>query len=322
MKKIKILVLGTSGDVSQGIIKSLKESTLSYELYGACVEDVSIGQQWCDSFSKVPYAKEETFIPWLIHFCNKEEIDLVLTGVEENIYAIAQSLSELNEKTKTLFKFSSKEQLDIGQNKWNTCQWLEAHQCNFPQYRLATDKQGISELVEKVGYPLIAKPIHGKGSSGLKLMEQESDWLEMTSCSDYIIQEYVGSGDEEYTVGTYCNQKGDLVEMIIMKRVLKNGGTFFAEVVDHEKVAEEVRKICKQFKPVGPMNIQLRINGKGEPVAFEFNVRFSGTTAIRSFYGFRDVEALVREYVYQEEIASCFQVRKGSAIRYMSEVFF
>ncbi len=51
------------------------------------------------------------------------------------------------------------------------------------------------------------------------------------------------------------------------------------------------------------------------------NVRFSGTTPMRSKFGFRDVEAMIREYVLNEDIKNLFKSKKGEVFRYTNELY-
>lgn len=87
-----------------------------------------------------------------------------------------------------------------------------------------------------------------------------------------------------------------------MHRRLYKGTTVYAKVEKNDCIHEEAAKICKAFKPVGPLNIQLRLDKDNNPICFELNVRFSGTTAMRTAFGFRDVEAMIKEYVLHEDI--------------------
>ena len=106
-----------------------------------------------------------------------------------------------------------------------------------------------------------------------------------------------------------------------MRRELKYGTTFKAEIVENSAITAEVTKICERFKPVGPLNIQLRMDQNNRPVCFELNVRFSGTTPMRAHYGFNDVEAMIKEYVLEQELPEQFEIRKGIVYRYMNEIY-
>ena len=85
---IHILVLGVGGNVSQGIVKALRKTDLDIHITGACVSPASAGLYMCDEAFLSPYAKEECFISWLAEICNRQKIDMIVTGVEEIIREI------------------------------------------------------------------------------------------------------------------------------------------------------------------------------------------------------------------------------------------
>jgi carbamoyl-phosphate synthase large subunit len=69
----------------------------------------------------------------------------------------------------------------------------------------------------------------------------------------------------------------------------------------------------------GPLNVQCFITD-GEPIIFEINPRFSGTTPIRSAVGFREVDAVLRNYLFGEEV-QLKNKRDIIAIRYLDELY-
>lgn len=322
-KRVKILILGVGGNVSQGIIKALKNSNVEAELIGACISKDAVGLYMCDKAYIAPYANEKNFLPWLIDLCNKENIDIVLTGVEENIYAIMEQIELFNSKTNAIFIASDFEKLTIGQDKYLTCKWLEENNCNYPKYCRLEDSTAVETLIKEVGFPLVAKPCIGKSSRGVYLVKNrvELEEIMQKETEPYVLQECVGDSETEYTVGCYCDKNGKFVDAIIMRRRVKDGSTFWAEVVENEVIYEEVKKICNAFRPQGPLNVQLRLNEAGQPVCFELNVRFSGTTPIRTHYGYKDVEAMIKEYVLDEDITECFNITKGQVFRYTDELY-
>lgn len=66
----RILLLGVGGNVSQGILKALRETKLDLYIVGACVSQYSSGLYLCDEALISPYANAESFIPWVIGICN------------------------------------------------------------------------------------------------------------------------------------------------------------------------------------------------------------------------------------------------------------
>jgi carbamoyl-phosphate synthase large subunit len=320
MDKLNILIIGVGGNVSQGIIRALEKSNLKYKCIGACISSESLGLYMCDIAYICPLAKDKDFIGWLINICNKEKVDIVLSGVEEVLEAISANYNILKENTQSQFISSPYEQIRIGQDKLLTCEWLKANNCNYPRFAVSDDAAAIKVLENKCGYPLIAKPRKGKGSSGIKIIYNPAELIEISNRDDYIVQEYLGNKDSEYTVGCYVNPQGEFKGMIILKRELQYGTTYMAEVVHDKTIYEEALKICNAFKPIGPLNIQLRIHNN-IPVCFELNVRYSGTTPIRAHFGFNDVEIGIREMLLKETIEKPFDVKEGKVYRYWNEFY-
>lgn len=317
-----ILVLGVGGNVSQGIIKALRLSKLPLKIFGACVSEYSKGLYLCDAGYLCPYARDKKFIPWVIQFCNNQKIDMIFTGVEENIIKLAQNIEILKKRTNALFISSSYEQLRVGQNKFLTCQWLEKSGCNFPKYHLWKNIDNGIKFAEFIGYPVIAKPCNGKSAKGVYIIHNSNELADFGDMTGYVLEEYIGDETSEYTIGCYSDKAGRIKSIIPMQRKLHNGTTVWAKTVDNPTIVKECKKICEKFRPIGPLNIQMRLDITGKPICFEMNVRFSGTTAIRANLGFEDVKALVLEYLYgQDNIDSCFELKQGEVFRYDEEMY-
>lgn len=318
---MKTLVLGAGGNVSQGIIKAIRETKLPIEIIGACISEYSKGLYMCDEAYISPYANDPKFISWVIDFCNEHDIDIIFTGVEENIIELAKNEELIRNNTKTIFISSSYEQLLVGQDKFLTCEFLKNSGCNFPKYKLWDGISTAIEFAETTGYPIIAKPRNGKSAKGLHLFKTRTDIEEFRNLQNYVLEECVGNDNSEYTVGCYVDKHGVLQELFPMRRKLYNGTTVWAQTEHNDHIIRECTRICEAFKPKGPLNIQLRIDKSGIPVCFEMNVRFSGTTAIRSHFGFQDVKAMILEYLYDEDISDCFHFKTGEVFRFDEEFY-
>jgi len=326
MRKLTILLLGMGGNVSQGILKAIRnygfaKEQVEVKIVGACISAASAGLYMCDKACLSPYASDSGFVDWVIEVCNREQVDMILTGVEENIIALQAEKDKLQGQTKALFVASPLDMLQIGQDKFATCEWLKRNGCAYPEYCRFEDKEAVRQLVQKVGFPLIAKPCHGKGSGGLYYLENRASLEALRVSESYVLQECVGDSEKEYTVGCYCDKEGKLREMIIMHRRLEHGSSVAVEVVHDESIKSEAEKICQAFQPSGPLNIQMRKDDSGRAVCFELNVRFSGTTPMRSHFGYQDVAAMIKEYCLGEEIGECFKVHDGVAYRYTNEFY-
>ena len=318
MMQINILELGVGGNVSQGILTAIRCSDLNCHIVGACISEESLGLYYCDTAYISPYANDPVFVDWVADICIKESIDIVCTGVEENVMALETNRKKLESKTSAIFISCTKDQLEIGLSKYKTAKWLQENGCNYPKSADINNKAELEELIREIGFPLIAKPNSGKGSQGIFIAHSMNE-LKQIEGKDYCVQELLGDDKSEYTIACYVDKKGNSHPTLIMHRHLKHGTTFMAEIVQDDAIRKECERICERFKPQGPLNIQLRIH-HNKPVCFELNVRFSGTTPIRAKWGYNDVEAMIREYVLDESV-SLTPLKEGKVYRYYNEAF-
>ncbi len=321
---LNILVLGVGSNVSQGIVKALRNiDEIDIHIIGACISPSSTGLYLCDEAYLMPKACDEKFVSWYIETCNNKKVDMTFTGVEENIDALIENRETIEKACKAKFVYPPVDIWEIGRDKYKTCQWLEKNNLPYPNYVFATSEKEVEGLAKKVGFPLVAKPVKGKSSTGVVLAHTIRDLEGIIGKEDYVVEEYVGDSDAEYTVGCYFDKNGKLQSKIVMHRYLKNGSTSLAEIVQDEKIEKLIDEIAVKINMVGPLNIQIRKKKDGTPVCFEWNVRYSGTTAIRNHFGFGDVKAAIYEYVLNKDISDCFNAKsKAVAVRTEHEIYF
>jgi carbamoyl-phosphate synthase large subunit len=315
---LTVLVLGVGGNVSQGILKALAMSSLHLRVVGACVSPRAFGLYTVDTAYFSPPAAAPSFLSWLLTVCRRERVQAILSGVEPVLDVLAENAETIRAETDAIPIVSDSATLDIGNNKLTTCHWLTANGFNAPRSAKSTDSDGVARLVNSdCGYPLIAKPCRGKGGR-IFTVRNDTDLAWAVAQADYLLQEYLGGDDEEYTVGTFSDRDGRLAGSIVMRRRLLEGTTVWAELGEFPAVRTEAERIASALRPLGPCNIQLRMSN-GSPVCFEINVRFSGTTPIRAHYGWNDVEATLRHYVLDEPVPPLPHITEGAVARYWNE---
>jgi carbamoyl-phosphate synthase large subunit len=320
---LNILVLGISGNVSFGIMRVLRKNFPESKIIGSCINS-SLSNYFCDHFIESPLASSENFLKWLVETCNAYNINIVFSGVEEIINVIAVNKLYVEGRTKACFTFSNDSCLKIGNSKLETVKWLRDNDFYYPDFTLIKGKDDVSQFFNFLKKPIILKPIVGKGSSGIFFIRDvsEIDDLDL-DFENYIAQEMIGSNLTEYTVGCYQSLAGKVIDPIVMRRELHNGHTIKSEIVINDSLSEYCKDVTKKFQPFGPLNIQLRLDEKNNPVIFEFNVRFSGTTLIRDFFGFKDVYSILNEKLYNIFDDNCFNYNKsGVCIRMLDEYFY
>lgn len=320
-----ILVLGISGNVSLGILRVLKKNFPSYKIIGACVKE-SFGNYFCDEFVISPFASDKTFLNWIVSICQDKKIDLIFSGVEEVIEVLVSFESFILANTDCKLTFSKYSSLSIGKCKFKTSEWLKNNNFSYPNFFIPNNLEEIENRFKLFRKPLIIKPLVGKGSQDIYKIESLKDFDFVNSSvknySNYLVQDLIGNDDCEYTIGCYQNIFGDVIKPIVFRRKLSNGNTVYAELIENECITDYAVNITKSFNPMGPLNVQLRLDNDGNPVCFELNVRFSGTSLIRDYFGFKDVVSLVGEKLFNEFSHSNFVISpNGICFRAANEFF-
>jgi carbamoyl-phosphate synthase large subunit len=317
---VTALVLGVGGNVSQGILKALELSDLRLRVVGACVSHLSAGLYTTDRAYVSPAAADPDFPQWLFDVCERERVDVVLSGVEPVLSGLSEHAGALRERTGAVALVSASDQLEVGQDKLLTAHWLAERGFPAPRTADAGDDAAVGDLVSTCGLPLVAKPRHGKGAVGVIEVATDADLGYVRRRPGYVLQERLGEAAEEYTVASLSDDQGQVRGAFALRRELQDGTTYRAEAGEFPDVRGEAIRIAEALRPTGPCNVQLRV-ADGRPVCFEINVRFSGTAPIRARLGFNDVEAAVRHYALGERAADLPVVRGGLALRYWNELY-
>jgi len=315
-----ILVLGVGGNVSQGILKALARSDLNLRVVGACTDATALGLYTTDRSLLSPLASDPGFPEWLEDLCRRESIHGVLSGVEPVLDQLSHMAELLRDRTGAIALVNRREAMEVGACKLRTCQWLEGEGLPHPRYADGADPEAVERLVESCGYPLLVKPARGKGSHGIFKLSKPQDLAVLGIIDRPVVQEYLGDEYSEYTVSTLTDGEDRSAGTIVFQRELTGGTTSAASAGEYPEVRAMAEKVFERLRPRGPCNLQCRIH-RGEPVPFELNVRFSGTTPIRAHLGFNDVAEAVRHYILGEPMNPLPLVTRGKVIRYWNELY-
>lgn len=328
--KLNIMVTASGSAIAQGIIKSLKMSSLDFDLITTDTQPYAAGLYRGKAGYIVPMAKHPDFIDEIIKICNRENIDCILIGTDYELLKFAENKDRIEKETNAKVVVSSPEKIKIADDKWLTHKFfLENKLPHIPSVL----HHNVDELIEKEGFPLIIKPRIGDSSKDTYvvkdrkeldkklsfLLNKKSDNKYLSEKSEPIIQKYLISNEEEFTSTTLTFDKR-CYGVISMNREMRFGGhTTKAIIKDFPEINKQIKKIAEIFNAFGPANFQSRLVN-GIPLVFEINCRFSGTTPFCSELGFNTVESAVRHIVLKEKILD-LKHKNGVILRYFNEVF-
>jgi carbamoyl-phosphate synthase large subunit len=318
---IRILVTGVGSLLGQGILKSIQNSTLNCNVTGTDYFSSAVGLYWVDKGYILPdilkpEISESQWIDALVNVIDQEEIDLVLPGLDFEIPILTKNKSNIEKQTKTIVLVSSEEVVKIGDDKWETVNYLKNNGFSYPNSSLPDT---VENFIQSNSFPLIVKPRFGHTSENVFLVNNSKELnAAIKTCDKPIIQEYLGDPEQEYTCSaTFIDN--EILTLISLRRTLKNGNTQQAFCERTDEIDKYIKKLTLSIKPYGPINFQLRLTKRG-PVVFEINPRFSGTTPIRDLFNVNEVDAVIRKLT-GSKLDSTYKEKEGVVIRYFENQY-
>ena len=182
-------------------------------------------------------------------------------------------------------------------------------------------------------FPVVVKPsVGGGGSANVYIAQSVNElmglaaYLELDKNNqEFVIQQYVGLPEDEYTVGILHDLDGNFIDSVAVRRELNGGLNVRMSVINKnlnnnlgpnlvissgisqgiigkfENITNQCREIAEALGSKGPLNFQCRFV-EGKVQIFEINPRFSGTTSLRAMIGFNEPDLLIDRHVLGREI--------------------
>jgi carbamoyl-phosphate synthase large subunit len=319
MKK-NILVTGAGALLGQGILRLLQIADFPKKIYTADPDPRSSGHWLGDYALTIPKVNESGYIDAIKKITVDYKIDAILVGTDVELPILAKYKDEFQTKFNCKIIVSNEEVIAIANDKFLTAAFLQKNNFPFPFSVMANDKNKLAEIEQKLGFPLFAKPFDGARSLGIKKINNHDELMEIYHPdSNLVVQQYLSESEGEYTSGCVVVD-GKCKVVVTLKRDLRDGNTYRAyRDAETSKYDSFIIPIAEKLNADGPVNFQFRILN-GEPVIFEINGRFSGTTPLRHFFGFNEVEALLKCYLFGEEI-KVPELKYGIVLRTWSDLF-
>ena len=315
-----ILVTGAGALLGQGILRLLKISDFQKKIFTADPDPRATGHWLGDCALTIPKASDPNFIEEIKSIVKEYNIDAILVGTDVELKRFAEVKEDFDRLFNCKVVVSDLGVIAISNDKFLTSQFLEENNFPYPISVMANDMESLLKIKEELGFPLFAKPVDGARSIGLVKINTEDELLKIyNKDSNLVVQQFLPDELGEYTSG--CVVVDGVCKVIVtLKRDLRDGNTYRAYRDSQTSLYDEqIKVIAEKLNPDGPVNFQFRIL-EGKPVIFEINGRFSGTTPLRSFFGFNEVEALLKYYFYREEI-QIPTLRNGMVFRTWSDIF-
>ena len=317
---LTVAVTGVGAIIGQGIVRSLRATNHKVRIVGIDRNPRSPGTHMCDVFEAKPPEDETStkYLDFWERIVRAHRIALVLPGLELDMHFLNRQRAWFGQ-IGTAVALNTAELIEQTGDKWTFGQLLAS--IGYPVIP-STCPDSWQEAVESLGPPpLLLKPRQGNGSRGIVKLEDalDFDYWKAKVRTPCMLQRIVGSDDQEYTVGVFGLGGGRYIGPLIFRRRLSAAGnTLEAEVIGRHDVLEAaVERLCAYFTPVGPTNLQFRLEGD-TPYLLEINPRFSSSNSLRTAFGFNEAQMAIDYYLHGRQ-PDAPTVINGIAWRYTED---
>jgi carbamoyl-phosphate synthase large subunit len=340
-----VLVTGVGGGgIGEQILKALRLASTPFSVVGTDITPYSSGLARVDHPYVVPLARDPDYVDVLLRLCRDHGVRMLCPGSEPELRVCADAGDAFAEAGVVLAA-NPTATLDICLDKLATANALRSAGLDVP---LTAEVTSLAAAMAFPTLPAVLKPATGGGGSADVYLVQDRDTLAACVTSllkvrdSVMIQAYIGTPDDEYTVGVLHDLDGAFINAIAVRRDIRSAlsnrlrqrnDSGRPELGDVLAVSSGITQgeigafpdVCAACEPVaaavgaaGPLNVQCRFVD-GRAWVFEINPRFSGTTSMRAMVGFNEPDLLYRHQVLGEDVPRRFSYGSGVLRRSLEE---
>ena len=280
-------ILITSASRKVSLVRNFKKAlNKTGKIYAADINVNSPALYFADEYLIVPRSDDPNFINFIIDFCKKKDIKLIIPTRDEELILFAENKDLFDERNIEIM-VSDVEAIEICQDKEKFIDFCENNGFGIPK----TYKN--LESIKKEDFPLFLKPVVGKsGKDTFKVNSFEELNEILINDNDFIIQECVEA--PEYTIDLFADFKGNVISAVPRQRVYVWGGeSLVTKTVKNDNIINESVRLAQILKLKGHNTIQCFFDG--EIIKFiEINPRFGGAASISFESGANSAEFLIK----------------------------
>lgn len=347
MSRINVMITGVGGGgVGEQILKCLRMSSLEYNIIGCDMNRNSMGLSKVDKAYLVPPASDPRYIEGILEICKENSIQVLFHGSEPEMKVLSRNRQIFKDEG-IYIPFNPVDVIEKCMDKYLTMQFLQENGFAIQKFWEVKEE---SDLQKVDIFPVVLKPSINGGGSINTFIAQNNEELELFGkyllniYNQFLVQEYIGKPDSEYTVGVLHASSGEYINSIAVKKNIMSGlsnktrvpnrtgrqdlgdtlaissGVSQGEIGRFEEVTAPSRRIAEKLGCTAALNIQCRIHN-GQMYVFEVNPRISGTSSLRAMVGYNEPDILIREKILGEKINADFAYESGYITRGLSECY-
>ena len=243
--RIRVLVTAVGGDLGQALVKSLRLGGANFEISGCDAQGSGIGQAFVSRFDSVPATSDaEAYVHAVDDLCRRHETEVILPASEAEITALARVGPRL--PCGAVVVCQPWPWLRVFGDKLSCMRALDSH-LPLSAFADGSDQKAVTELVQRVGFPLVVKARQSSGSRSVTMVTTEDELAASIAGEPAsVVQEFIDDHEGEFSVGVFACD--DFTEVLAFRRGLGRGGgcSWFAETSSDKAVNDYAREFESQ----------------------------------------------------------------------------
>ena len=254
-------------------------------------DDRTVAFHYADEAVISPLIYDENYIPFLVDYCQKNRIDILLSLFDMDLLMLARHKAEF-EAVGTRVIVSDSAFIEKCNDKWKTCLFLKENGFRAPKTFLSLEETLSALENGEIRYPVVVKPRFGCGSIAVSIAEDEEalryyarhnaheveeSYLKYESKvteEKLVYQEFLHG--QEYGADVINDLNGQYRTNILRKKIaMRAGETDIAAIVEDARIQKELERLGRLTGHVANMDCDIFL-ADGEMYILEMNARFGG----------------------------------------------
>lgn len=322
------MLLSVGSLLGQGLLDVLESRRAHVTVIGLNSVASSPGNFRTDrGYLTPPLAESSAFTARLLEVLALEQPDVILPGRDQDVVFLAGFRNSHPEHAQRI-PCGSPEAACMISDKALCSDWAREQGLPFADSYLHRHGQpGLNTFLERVSFPLIAKPRRGFGSQGVFFVRTAAEieqLLQTSDTSELLLQAYLGDArtlrphfqrydrgvplffqipeQDQYSAQSLIRPDGSQGPTLCAVSTLILGRTERFCAQDNPPLTDLMARYALALADMGwrgSINLQAKPDQAGRWQAFELNLRMTGGTSSRLHYGFDEMGLLLQAFYPQ-----------------------
>ena len=285
--------------------------------------------QEADEFFLVPEVGAENYIPILLEICANQAVKLIVSLNDVELPLLSEN-EKAFEQVGTRVLVSGPDVIDICFDKLKTCDFLSAHEFDFPLTYVDLDSATTAVREGAVQFPLFVKPRWGSASLQLYRVHSQEELalafklartqLQKTflKVNDDVISEAIliqeALPGDEYGIDILNDLEGNFQSVYVKRKLgMRAGETEKSSLIDEQILSQLGRRLGESLRHIGNLDCDVFYDGIAARV-LEMNPRFGGGYPFSHAFGANYPKAIIEWCRGKTFNTSEFNARYGTVV--------